>query len=142
MADFVLVGCKLPHGLVLEILDRPTKEDFMQPRPIGKQVKLAGACSLYNQRTKKAPMNFDYAITPVDKSFWEEWYKRNKALDCVRNGMIFVADTQQRADGIAKERRETFTVGLEPLKVTVDRDGHPIDPLLQRANIPNPEFAE
>ena len=142
MADFVLVGCKLPHGLVLEILDPPTKEDFMQPRPNGNQLNLAGACSLYNQRTKKAPMHFGYDITPVDKAIWEEWYHRNKTLDCVRNGMIFVADTQQRAEGIAKERRESVRIGIEPLNRAADAQGHPLDPRMQRANIPNPEFAE
>jgi hypothetical protein len=113
----VLVGCKLPHGMILELLAPADKENFMQARNAGKQITLKGACSLYNQTEKKSRAAFDYAITAVDKSFWDEWYPKNKDREFMRNGLVFVTDganAQSRAEGIAKERHDVRT-GLEPL---------------------------
>jgi hypothetical protein len=134
MTEMVLVGCKLPHGLILELLD-PIKpgEDFMKPHAAGKQVTIKGACSLYNQVDKKSRSHFQYAITPVDKAFFDEWYRRNKDLDCVRNGLIFVTEKQSIAEGLAKERVDVKT-GLEPL---AQQD----DPRMKRAE-PNPAYVE
>jgi len=135
VSEYVLVGCKLPHGLILEILEAPKPgEDFLKPRVAGHRVTLKGACSLYNQSTKKSAMNFDYAITPVEKSFWEKWYAINKDRDFIRNSLIFVADKQDRAEAIAKERTLAVKTGLEPLSQENDAR--------MKRNEPNPAYLE
>ena len=141
MSEMLLVGCKLPHGLVMELPAQAVdKDNFMKPLPPGKRVTLKGAASLYNQKTKKSPTVFEFATTPVPKEFAEEWFRRNKDRSYVAAGLVFLADKQDRADGIAKERRDVAT-GLEPLNGTANAAGVPVDPRFSRRE-PNPELAE
>ncbi len=141
MSEMLLVGCKLPHGLVMELPAQVVdKDNFMKPLPPGKRVTLKGAASLYNQKTKKSPKSYDYAITPVPKEFAEEWFRRNKERAYIANGLVFLADKQDRADGIAKERTGVLT-GLEPLNGEANAAGVPVDPRFSRRE-PNPELAE
>ena len=140
MPEMLLIGCKLPHGLVMELPPNPNKDDFMKPRAHGHRVTLNGAASLYNQRQKKAVSTFEYALTPVEKSFAEEWFKRNSDRDFIKNGFVFIADKQDRAEGIAKERRDLAT-GLEPLNGDTSSTGAPVDPRFTRRN-PDPKLIE
>jgi hypothetical protein len=121
MAD-VVIGCKLPHGLVLELVE---PGPLMQPQAPGRRVVLKGANSLPRAAhgflsTPPAWPEFPYALTIVDKGFWDAWYARNKDLEIVRGGQIFVADDVKAAKAMAKERVHDVKTGLEPLKFSSD----------------------
>ena len=71
--DTVTVGCKLPHGLHLDIVkigepvDRHTINGSNSSRIVG-----------------------GYGITEgVPRAFWERWLEQSKALAMVKNGLIF-----------------------------------------------------
>lgn len=132
--DMVFVGCKLPHGLVLELTPKVDEKDFLKPQPAGKRVTLSGACSLFNRRTVKVPSQYDFAVTPVEKSFWEAWIKDHRDMECVKNGMVFVTDKAATAAEMAKERAGSTTIGIEPLSGQDDpRNKH---------RAPDPSFSE
>jgi hypothetical protein len=113
----VTVGCKLPHGLVLELIEPPANTQQLQPMPRGKTVTLAGANSLRIVNTNPAIGKF--ALTQVDKAFWEEWFKRNKAHPAVVSGAIFMHESATQAAAIADENKDLKT-GLEPLNPAGD----------------------
>jgi hypothetical protein len=122
----VLIGCKLPAGLILEIVE-PGKDDSgkvgVMPAPIGQRVTLKGGNSVPRLRNalNEAPMlpRYPFGLTTVDKDFWDRWYARNKEMPFVKNGLVFVAKDRDSAIDMAKDRREVKT-GLEPLSPKVD----------------------
>ncbi|SEF31360.1 hypothetical protein ABL840_09155 [Variovorax sp. NFACC27] len=90
----VVVGCKLPNGIILE------KDD--------KRVVLRGANS--------ATIVGGHGITEnVDKEFFDAWMASNKNLDFVRNGFVFAHEKAQSTTAEAKDRQDEKT-GLEPLE--------------------------
>lgn len=113
----VQIGCKLPHGLVLEIItvDKTT----MFPAPTGPRVTLKGANSRRPEGSTIAQGEHPYAITEVDKGFWDKWIETNANLPYVKNGQVFVADSVGKAAGIAKDQH-TLPTGLEALKKESD----------------------
>lgn len=98
-ADTVTVVCKLPHGLVMELLD---KNGMPQKAPV----------------TVRGGLNRDAVngsgITTVTKEFSDEWFRRNRELSCVRNGLVYVVPKLIDAQIEAKDREVTAT-GLEPI---------------------------
>lgn len=96
MAGTVKVGCKLPHGLHLDLN--------------GKRVTLAGrnATQLIN----------GHGITTVEKDFFEAWMATNKHHPAVRNGHIFAYEKEADTVAAARERKheKTGTEGLDPAK--------------------------
>jgi hypothetical protein len=127
----VLVGCKLPNGLVMEllepgmILDKDGKPaEGRRPAPAGERVILKGANSLRTDR-RAAQGEHPYGITTVSKAFWEAWFARNKDFDFVRRGFVFVVERAGAdnaladARAISKERRGLRT-GLEALALEKD----------------------
>ena len=75
----VNIGCKLPHGLVIEIgLDPKT----------GRPTKDYEAFVL--QGTLKAPAGAKFGTTPIPKSVWEAWVKKNAKLRYVLDKSVFV----------------------------------------------------
>jgi hypothetical protein len=100
-ADTVAVGCKLPKGIRLTIKS-------------GASVTLAGPVS---PTAIALPLNYDYAITLVDKSFWDAWLKevgRNgNGFPPFRSGAIFVQPTQASAQAAGAERVNDVKTGLE-----------------------------
>ena len=93
----VVVACKLPAGLVMEIVDpvNPTGEIGSQPPPVGRRVTLNGANFVQRRVGQKNALGqypmlkvYPYGLTVVDQSFWE---------------------------AMAKERVVSVSTGLEPL---------------------------
>lgn len=112
----VIVGCKLPHGLVME-LGKVGDEKY-------KRHVLFGA----NGNSKGAIVAGGFGITTVPADFWEQWTKKNRHLELLKNGAVFaqegLEDTKAAAVATAGIR-----TGLEPLnpqappkEVTVDTD--------------------
>jgi hypothetical protein len=75
----VNIGCKLPHGLALEVgLDPKTG----QPTDDYRCVVLQGML--------KAPKGAKYGSTLVPVGVWEPWLKVNTELRYVVDGSVFV----------------------------------------------------
>ena len=85
IAKTVLIGCKLPHGL---ILDHPLDPD--------KKVALNG-------KNKALIIGADYGTTEVDGEFWETWSTVHKDFPAVRSGAIFEARNATELVAVAKE---------------------------------------
>lgn len=98
MADVIVIGCRLPCGVVLELG--------------GKQVALAGQ----NQNKSGIVLlsQDDYGETIVDKSFWDEWKKMNGSFQPLASGAIFEAKNQSEAKAKQKELKKEKT-GHEPM---------------------------
>jgi|HubBroStandDraft_1064217.scaffolds.fasta_scaffold838534_1 hypothetical protein len=117
----VLIGCKLSNGIILELIPPPPKDlkdQRLYPGPTGKRVTIKGANSLRTHKRQPSPASYAFATTQVDKDFWDAWYERNKDLDFVRTGMIFVAPNEREFNAIAKDTvdRRTNTEPLNPIK--------------------------
>lgn len=81
----VIVGCKLPHGIVLE-----------NPLDPAQKVTLNGL-------NKIEIIGATHATTEVDAEFWDLWEKSNPDFAALKSGAIFVAKTAAEAKSIAKE---------------------------------------
>ena len=110
----VMIGCKLPHGIILEIL-KPGEGLHPAPQADAKRVELKGANSLRRRADEPSMGILPYAITPVDEAFWKEWLKANKDLAFVKNGMVFEAKDVPTAKAMAQERTTGVKTGLEAL---------------------------
>ena len=97
MAKIVFIGCRLPHGIVLD-----------HPLDPAKKVELAGL-----NQTKI--IGATHATTEVDAEFWEVWKSVNTELPPFKSGAIFeartAADVNAKAAEMAKE-----TTGFEPMR--------------------------
>ena len=97
MSKTVAVGCKLPHGLILE-----------NPMDTRITVTLKGL----NQITVTgAP----YAIREVDADFWALWSAANVDYPAVKNGAIFSASNPRDLDATYRDIGSERT-GLEPMQ--------------------------
>ena len=95
-AKTVLIGCKLPHGLILD-----------HPLDVSKKVELAGL-------NKAIISGADCATTPVDGEFWETWKTVHKDFPALRSGAIFEAANASELTAVAAEL-EDETTGFEPM---------------------------
>lgn len=95
-AKTVLIGCKLPHGLILD-----------HPLDVSKKVELAGL-------NKAIIIGADCATTPVDGEFWETWKTVHNDHPAIKSGAIFEARTTEEVKAKAKELKEEKT-GFEPM---------------------------
>jgi hypothetical protein len=97
MGNTVTVGCKLPHGLHLDVA--------------GKRVTVEG--------TNGATIIGGHGITRnVDKAFFEEWLRINKDSDAVKNELIFAheKDASTAAEANEKEGNRSGFEGIDPAK--------------------------
>jgi hypothetical protein len=88
----VIVGCKLPHGLVIKVG--------------GKAVTLNGANS--------SRIIGGYGLTTVDKDFYEAWKTEYASFEPLKSGLIFEQANEKSAASQANEQEEIKS-GLEPL---------------------------
>ena len=93
MADKVIIGCKIPNGLILQV---------------GEQcVNIKGANS--------SRLVFGYGVTSdVSLDFWEAWLAENKDRDLVKNGLIFANNDVKSTKDNLKDGQNNPS-GLEPL---------------------------
>lgn len=89
----ITVGCKLPHGLILE--------------HGGKTITLKG---WHSSRVAGG-----YGLTEgVDKDVFEAWLKAHADLPMVKRGLVFAQERAHSAEACARER-EKVRSGLEGL---------------------------
>lgn len=95
-AKTVIVGCRLPHGLILD-----------HPLDPSKKVELAGL-------NKTRIIGAEYATTEVDGEFWEQWKTVHKDFPALQSGAIFEAKNDADAAAKVKELEDEAT-GFEPM---------------------------
>ena len=131
----IWVGCKLPSGLLLELLEEPDAETrkameagafnsrLQLPPKVRQSFMLKGANSVANDFTVRglAQPTFPYAVTPVPEDFWTEWLARHKSMAMVTRGFVFAVPNERAAKSEAKEREPEQT-GVEPLRPDVQND--------------------
>ena len=92
----VTIGCKLPHGIVLD-----------HPLDPSKKVELRG-------KNRSLIIGAEYGTTEVDGEFWETWKTVLKDHPAVKSGAIFEACTTEEVKAKSKELKEEKT-GFEPM---------------------------
>jgi len=97
MAKTVVVGCKLPNGIILE-----------HPQDASKKVTLNG-------KNKALIVGADFATTDIDSEFFEAWLAANSEFPALKSNAIFVARSIGEAQAIAKDFEDIET-GLEPMR--------------------------
>lgn len=105
--DVVIIGCRLPSGIELEI---STGEKFV----------LEGQ----RQTQARSPIILltedDCGFTIVNKDFWDQWKKEYAGFQPLESGAIFEAKDERDAKAIHKELKKEKT-GHEPMpQVTKD----------------------
>lgn len=81
-ANSVLIGCKLPHGLIIEHGD--------------KTVTLAG-------KNSSMIIGGEFGITEVDADFWAAWKETHAEFPALKNCAIFEANDADTLDAVASE---------------------------------------
>ncbi len=104
MAEVVIVGCKLPNGLLLSV--------------DGKTLRINGKARYNMPSPSRKNLNADveYAdgLTTVDKAFWDKWLSDHKEYAPVKSGAIYASGNRVEAVAKAKDTEEAV-VGLEPI---------------------------
>lgn len=107
MAETIVVGCKLPHGLRVDLV--------LSDAGNIQQFKLNGA--------NASRIVGGYGLTTgVPREPFERWIKDHAQLPYVRNGSIFIEGNQKRAEDVAKERRSDVKTGLEAIDPLAKKD--------------------
>lgn len=95
----VVVGCRLPHGLIIELAQKGKKDT--------EKLRLAGR---KHSNLKNAP----YGVTAVPKDFMDEWLKRNKKFPALESGAILVAADEVSLEAMFREH-EKRRIGFEQM---------------------------
>lgn len=116
----VKIGCKLPHGIWLEIIDCDPAMRNVSPQ--GPRVFIRGAndSSVYVRGTN--PSSPVIAWTHIDKAFWDKWLATadNKNFEFIKSGALFVADENPKEAQARAKDHATVKTGFEPLDVGAD----------------------
>jgi hypothetical protein len=99
MAKTILIGCRLPNGLVLQVGKNPNR------------VTIDGV-------NKSNIIGANFMTTEVDESFWLAWKAENSDFKPLKSGAIFEASSPREATDKAKELKGEKT-GFEQ----IDKDG-------------------
>lgn len=94
----IVVGCKLPNGIILE-----------HPSDPEKTVELIGL-------NRASIIGAEYAVNNVDEDFWNVWLAANKKFPAIESGAIFAAVNTNEVAVKARESkgRKTGFEGLDP----------------------------
>ena len=92
----VTIGCKLPHGIVLD-----------HPLDPSKKVELRG-------KNRSLIIGAEYGTTEVDGEFWETWKTVHKGFPALKSGAIFEAANASELAAVAADLENEAT-GFEPM---------------------------
>jgi hypothetical protein len=129
-ADTVTVACKIPNGLLLQLEERVKS---LEPSPsggrevevgrkVGEPVKINGCAIPMTGQPPAHQITGGYGLTVVKKDFWDAWFKQNKDLDMVREGLLFAHEKRETVEAKARDQK-TVRSNMEPL----DPDGKKAD---------------
>jgi hypothetical protein len=111
--DKVIVGCKLPHGLYLDLYD---KNGNLKAR-----VKLPGVAgyTLPNPDRKfvNPELTHGDTLTGVDRGHWEAWHEQHRDHPALLSGAIYAKAKREDAVAVAKEH-QVENVGFDKIDPT------------------------
>ena len=126
MAETVLVGCKLPHGIYLDLHDGAGN--------IKARVKLPGNASYTlpnpDRKFQNPTVVYGDTFTSVDKAHWEAWKALHADHPALTSGAIYASANKNDAESKAKAH-EHENVGfnkLDPRKHGVAKLGSEAKP--------------
>jgi hypothetical protein len=131
----VTVACKMPHGMLLRLFVFEDHNELVlgggmktikRAVQVGEMVRLNGYAVPHGQE-RITPVAGGFGLTVVDAEFMEKWMEDNQDLDAVKNGLIFVHESNEMAVGQAKEYKGLRN-GLEPLDPDTKKNGRFVDP--------------
>ena len=111
MREHVNVACKLPNGLILEVLNTdgvPVRHTIHGNRP---KLDKRG-----NERRGVITLTKDdtFGVTPIPADYWAAWAKQNANAPYVKAGMVYAMPDMDGVEGMARELADVRT-GLEGL---------------------------
>jgi hypothetical protein len=106
--ETVLIGCRLPNGLVLH-----------HPKNRNITVKLAGTYTTKTDSGLFIPPQ-PFTTTPVDAEFWAEWKAAYVGFPPLKTRAVFEARSDQEANAKGKDTPKT---GFEPMSKNTVIDG-------------------
>ena len=106
MAGTVIVYCKLPNGLEIEVGDKKARlngwSEYLMPSPSrghqNKDVEQGGG------------------ITTVDKDLWDAWYSKHQWFAPVKNGLLYASGNRNETLAKAKDTDKAPMSPLDPIK--------------------------
>lgn len=126
MPGTVTVGCRLPHGLMLQAQVKRTRNEPVMGGgtreveywdKVGRTVKING----FATPADKAPLHQivgGFGLTHgVDADFFSAWMAQNKDHPAVEGGFIFAAAKPDGAEGEARDKSRHLS-GFEPTDPT------------------------
>lgn len=123
--NVVMVGNKLPHGLLAELNATPREAPDGQvrsPPPAGPRILFKGANSaastaaLGGTMIRVNPRVLNYGRTAVPREFWDKWSKQEVAKSFIDKGLIFAEAKEADFKAQARENlpEKTGLEGLSP----------------------------
>jgi hypothetical protein len=109
----VKVGCKLPHGLTIEMGYTIDKDSNYTRKSAYRRATLNGT----NSNLVKgafATANQAPGVTLVDESLIVEWLKQNAGIGFVKAGMVYIIKNDAEGAAISLDLSKMKT-GFEPL---------------------------
>jgi hypothetical protein len=125
--DTVTIGCKWPNGIVMRLYDFEEVEIMVNGRVFKENISIANPdypeFTLNGFSIDRNPMaeRPEYAIIGgfglthgIPRDFAEAWFKQNAQSELVKQGLVFMEGTEQRARAQAKEYRPLQS-GVQPI---------------------------
>ena len=115
--ETVVVCCKLPQGhrarlhswIERDIEVNGVRQKMRMSTPTGEEMLFKGPAHGQNEGPRVA-MAGGFGLTfGVPKDFWDKWVAQHGELDLVKKGLIFARESNNKAIGAAKERRDEST---------------------------------
>lgn len=120
MAEKIVVGCKLPNGIVLELPGKPRVYIKGSAVEIGLPSERR---TVQDLRTPAILAPGGFALTcDVDADFWKAWSTAYADMEVLKKGLLFAMPKQQDAAAHAKDMAKERT-GLEPIDPDKMGDG-------------------
>lgn len=117
----MLVYCKLPHGITLDLVDQINVANGN----IGKRQTVTLKGQDWKTTNKMRIKLSEFGVTQVDDKFWAEWLKRNPEFPALKSGAIFAAKAEVEGSAILKategqptgfEQTAKEAMGVKPRK--------------------------
>ena len=125
-SDTVIVGCKIPNGLILQLshMERSSEpvmggghRDVKLGRKVGPKYVIKGPAFQVGVMPRYLIAG-GYALTSgIPKDFWEEWLEQNKEADYVKNDLVIAHQSMEDLERHCLDN-EHLKTGLEPMDPT------------------------
>lgn len=123
----VVVVCKMPRGLLLQLTEKIVQDQRVMgggiekrevAMRVGEQVRLK-PCVLPFGTVPNYPIVDGFSLTTISADFWRQWYQQNEQFSMLQEGLLCAFDDQASATAYCKEYGK-LKHGLEPLAQSGD----------------------